>query len=286
MTVTAVPLISCLMVTRDRVRLAGRALRCLAAQTWPAVELVVIDDGDQDYEPVLAPLRARMTVRYCKLRPEPGRRLGALRNLALDEARGELCAQWDDDEWYHPDRLTVQARAVLPGTARTGEASGPTRSADDAIACVLKATLMHVDTAALAELPYRADAGLGTPGTIVHRRTALRYPNLARNEDGEFLAALARRGRIAVLDRSHSHLFIRCFHGANTWEARHFERRLRRTPIAALHWVLARLRGDLRYHPQLRLTDDERRTIDAFLADGRQHSLFSVFSEGGDPRPA
>lgn len=253
------PLISCVMVTRDRARLAARALRCLAAQTWPALELVVIDDGDEDYEPVLAPLRDRLTVRYCKLRPTPGTRLGALRNLALDEARGELIAQWDDDEWYHPARLATQANALL---------------ARDAIACVLQWTLMHVDTPAFADLPYRADAGLGTPGTIVHRRTPVRYPNLARNEDGQFLALLARRGRVAALDRSHSHLFIRCFHGTNTWDARHFERRLRRTPIAALHWALARLRGDLRRHPQLQLTTDERHTIEAFMSDGRTHQLF------------
>ena len=252
------PLISCLMVTRNRTRLAGRAVRCLAAQTWPAIELVVIDDGDDDYEPILAPLRPRIAVRYTKLRPEPGRRLGALRNLALDDARGELCAQWDDDEWYHPDRLAIQAGALLAGGA---------------IACVLKSTLMHVDTPALAALPYRADAGLGTPGTIVHRRTTARYPNLARNEDGRFLDLLARCGRVIAL-RSHSHLFIRCFHGTNTWGARHFERRLRRTPLAAVHWALARLRGDLRHHPQLRLTVDERRTIDAFVADGRAHHLF------------
>lgn len=171
-----------------------------------------------------------------------------------------MCAQWDDDEWYHPERLATQVRAVQAG----------------AIACVLKATLMHVDTPALAGLPYRADAGHGTPGTIVHRRTDVRYPNLSRNEDGVFLDRLARRGRVAVLDASHSHLFIRCFHGANTWDQRHFERRLRRTPIGALHWALARLRGDLRRHPQLRLTPAERGTIDAFLADGRHHGLFQA----------
>lgn len=246
------------MVTRDRARMAGRALRCLAAQTWPHKELVVIDDGDEDYEPVLAPLRDQLTVRYVRLHPVAGRRLGELRNIALDHARGELCAQWDDDEWYHPERLATQARAVLAG---------------DAVGCVLKWTLMHVDTPALAHLPYRADAGLGTPGTIVHRRTDVRYPNLPRNEDGVFLSRLAARGRIVALGAQHSHLFVRCFHGANTWGERHFERRLRRTPVAALHWVLARLRGDLRKHPQLQLTADERATIAAFVEDGHSHGL-------------
>ena len=253
--------VSCLMVTRDRVRLAARAIGCLLAQSWPNLELVVIDDGHQDYEPMLAPARARMPVRYVRLAPQAGRLLGELRNHALDIATGELCAQWDDDEWYHPDRIATQARAVLEG---------------DAVASVLKWTLMHVDTPALAHLPYRADAGRGTPGTVVHRRTAVRYPNLARSEDARFLEGLARTGRIAVLDREHSHLFIRCFHGANTWNERHFHRRLRRTPVAALHYLLARVRGDLRHHPQLQLGATERASIAAFVADSRALELIAA----------
>src|SRR5262249_44932299 len=38
--------VSCLMVTRDRLALAKRAIRCFAAQTHPDCELVVLCDGD------------------------------------------------------------------------------------------------------------------------------------------------------------------------------------------------------------------------------------------------
>jgi glycosyltransferase involved in cell wall biosynthesis len=252
------PLISCLMVTRNRARFAARALRCLAAQTWRPIELIVVDDGDEDYSTMLAAYRDAFPIRYLRDRPVPGRRLGGLRNMALDAARGELCAQWDDDEWYHPERLAVQARACLDG---------------DVAASVLDWTLMHVDTPQMADLPYRADAGHGTPGTIVHRRTAVRYPNLARGEDDVFLESIGRRGRIARLGAEHSHLFIRCFHGGNTWDDGHFRRRLRRTPLAAAHYVWARLRGDLRRHPQLRLTPRERDAVARFLDESRELSL-------------
>ena len=252
------PLVSCLMVTRDRPHLAARALRCLAAQTYRPLELVVVDDGRADYEPVLAPCRDRFPVHYLRLAPRPGRYLGGLRNLALDEARGALCAQWDDDEWYHPERLATQVAAL--------ERSG-------AVASVLKWTLMHVATDAMRALPFRADAGAGTPGTIVHRRTDVRYPNLPRAEDARFLERLAARGEIAVLGAEHSHLFIRCFHGANTWDERHFRRRLTRTPRAAASYLWARLRGDLRHHRQLQLTGAERAVVEQFLADSHQHGL-------------
>ena len=39
------PLVSCLMVTKDRPGLARRAVRCFQAQRWPARELVIVDDG-------------------------------------------------------------------------------------------------------------------------------------------------------------------------------------------------------------------------------------------------
>jgi glycosyltransferase involved in cell wall biosynthesis len=245
------------MVTRDRPQLAERAVRCLVAQTYRPLELVIVDDGSADYTPLVERYQRDVPIRYVRLDPVAGRYLGALRNIALAEARGQLCAQWDDDEWYHPARLRAQIDALAGG----------------AVASVLKWTLMHVDTPQLAELPYRADAGRGTPGTVVHRRTAVRYPNLRRSEDARFLEALAATGRVAVLGPEHSHLFIRCFHGANTWSAAHFHRRLRRTPRGAWHYLLARLRGDLRTHPQLQLGPAERAAIAAFTAESRALAL-------------
>jgi glycosyltransferase involved in cell wall biosynthesis len=57
------PLVSCLMVTRDRAPLAARALACLAAQTWRPLELIVVDDGAEDYGAVLAPYRDQLAIR-------------------------------------------------------------------------------------------------------------------------------------------------------------------------------------------------------------------------------
>jgi hypothetical protein len=43
------PLVSCLMVTRDRLTLAKRAIRCLARQSYPLVELVIVTDGTERF---------------------------------------------------------------------------------------------------------------------------------------------------------------------------------------------------------------------------------------------
>jgi glycosyltransferase involved in cell wall biosynthesis len=248
------------MVTRDRTKLARRALRCLEAQTWPNLELVVIDDGDEDYTPLLAPLKTHMAVRHVRLVPEPGRRLGALRNLALDEARGEICVQWDDDEWYHPERIAAQVAAL--------EDKG-------VAAVVLHYTLMHVDVPELASRAFRGACFGGTPGTVLHRRTAVRYPNLPRAEDTHFLRALARAGGVTRLGRQQAHLFIRCFHGSNTWGLAHFTERLRRTPLDWIYSSWAWLRRDVTAHPAFRLRPAEAAALASFLEDSRSLGLIA-----------
>lgn len=243
------PLVSCLMVTKNRANLARRALQCLAEQTWQARELVIVDDGEEDYEPVLGPYREQFPIHYVRLKTQPGVFLGALRNRSLEEASGEYCIQWDDDEWYDPQRISWQMRGLKQNQAN---------------AVVLKWTLMHIDAPDMVDRPYRADVGRGTPGTVLHRRTEARYPNRKRGEDTVFLKRLAKEGPVAILGREASHLFIRCFHGNNTWNERHFLKRLRRTPVHWVEYLRARyLKGDLFEHAAFQLNETERESIAA-----------------------
>ena len=239
-------LVSCLMVTRNRLDLARQAARCFAEQTWCNKELVIVDDGDQDYTPLVDELRAGgHAVRYHRIAAHPEVRLGGLRNLSLDLAGGEWCVQWDDDDWYHPDRIATQmaARGAATGVA-------------------LQWTLVHVESPTLGMLAYRADTGIATPGTILHRRDAARYPNLARAEDGVFLRDVRRAGGLNVLGSAHSHLFVRRFHGHNTWDERHFLARLHRRPTDWWSYAAARLmHRDIRRHRAFQLDERERSAI-------------------------
>ena len=248
-------LVSCLMVTRDRPDLVARSVACFSRQQHAARELVIVDDGDVDLLPVLRPfLRQGERIRYHRLPARPGVLLGDLRNEAIDRARGEWCLQWDDDEWYHADRIGAQWRA----RQQAGRA---------AVAVVLRWTLMVVDSPRHGFLAYRADAGFATPGTVLHRRDAARYPSLARGEDSAFLRDLRRAGRVAVLGREASHLFVRVFHGANTWDEEHFLRRLHRRPVDWPSYAAARWwHRDLTRHRAFRLDDRECAAVDALRA--------------------
>lgn len=248
------PLISCLMVTAGRADLAERAVQCFAAQTWPRRELVIVDDGADDYEPMLARYRDRATIRYQRIAPQPGRLLGALRNLSLDLAAGDCCTQWDDDEWYHPERLARQM------AARSG-ANG---------ASVLRYTLMHVNVEPFRDHPFRTGLRRGTPGTLLHPRSPIRYPNLARGEDSVYAALIRAAHPTTRLGLDHSHLFIRCYHGTNTWEAGHFVERLQYTWRDKIEYLRATyLARNLWSHRAFQLTDAERASADAYLAQSR-----------------
>jgi len=243
------PLVSCLMVTRDRRSISERAVHCFVRQTWTDRELVIVDDGDEDYGPMVAPyIAAGARIRYCRVENDPSVHLGGLRNLSLDLAAGQWCIQWDDDEWYGSERIERQMAAV----ARTGAGSA------------LRWTLMEVSSPTRGDLVFRADAGFATPGTVLHRRDAARYPNLARSEDAIFLRALRESGDVSVLGPDAAHLFVRCFHGGNTWNEAHFLRRLHRRPADWPSYATSRwIHRDLRRHRAFALTAAEAATVDA-----------------------
>jgi glycosyltransferase involved in cell wall biosynthesis len=256
------PKVSCLMVTADRLDLSRRSILCYRRQTYPNKELVIVDDGQVDMAPLLSELSPE-EVRYIRLEKREENVLGRLRNVALDAARGDLVAQWDDDDWYHPQRLETQVAAILAGHD----------------ACTLGGTLMHLDTDAYFHHPYVGTLRDGVPGSILHRRDqSVRYPEMRRSEDKLYLQAWIER-KHARLPVDNSHLFIRCFHGTNTWESDHFLTRMRNTPIDLLSYAWNRyVRRDLFRHRRFRLSQAAKRSFEMYLEDSYNLGLLT-------PRP-
>lgn len=254
-----VPLVSCLMITRDRLQLARRSLACLQAQTWPRLELVVVDNGEESCSDLLEPLRDRMDVRYISAQPEPGRHIGDLRNIALDHANGDYCATWDDDDWYHPRRIEAQMALMKSRSLKV---------------VTLGQVLMHINTSQFASSPFISIHPDGAPHTMLHARTTLRYQNLPRSSDVRFHDELRRREPAGYLGREGAHLYVRCYHGGNLWSRTHFETRLQRTLSYKLYYAWARwIRGDIMQHPAFHLDAREQETVKAFFAQSRALEL-------------
>jgi glycosyltransferase involved in cell wall biosynthesis len=255
---TSLPLVSCVMITANRGQLVRRSVQCFSSQTYKNKELVVIDDGTEDLEPILQEL-APGQFKYLRLQKKDGQNLGFLRNVGLDEATGAYIAQWDDDDWYHPDRLSIQIAALESGYD----------------ACCLQATLMHLNVDPYLNHPYVGVLPNGVPGTIVHRNDPeARYPLEPRGEDTTFLDFWMQR-RYHILPVHYSHLFIRCFHGNNTWEQVHFTRRIRNNLRDTLGYIWhANVRGNVFKHRRFKLSEAEKQAFSNYFAESQALRLF------------
>ena len=113
--------VSIIVPTRNRRDWLRDALRSVREQTWPHVEIVVVDEASTD--PTIAMLEAEFpqarVVRHRKPRGPSG-----ARNAGFDAASGSWILYLDDDDLLHPrhvEDLVVAARSVAPGLVVSGQ---------------------------------------------------------------------------------------------------------------------------------------------------------------------
>lgn len=102
-------LVSVVVPTRNRAPLLRCSLRSVLAQTWPAVEIVVVDDGSTDETPRLLSMEFPQ-VRFVRLDSPVGP--GGARNIGIANARGRWVLFLDDDDLLHPDHIAALARVA------------------------------------------------------------------------------------------------------------------------------------------------------------------------------
>jgi glycosyltransferase involved in cell wall biosynthesis len=220
-------MISCVCVTTGkRPALLAESVGDFCAQTYPDRELLILHDADDATAASVQGLAGGM-IRV--VRAAPGQSLGALRNQAIAQCRGELICQWDDDDRNHPERLARQAAAL---------------QAERAVACYLVDQLhwfMPDDVLCWDDWdnePYPLNL---IQGTVLARREILPpYPALARGEDTVqtcgLLRAAARQGVPVARLRGAGWCSVYRQHDVNVWDAAHH-----RAISAAKHLQPARL---------------------------------------------
>lgn len=93
--------VSVIIPVYNREASIGRAIRSAIEQTYPNLEILVVDDGSTDTTPdVLRSFGAQIRVLT-----QPRRGAYAARNAGLREASGEYIAFLDSDDAWFPDRL-------------------------------------------------------------------------------------------------------------------------------------------------------------------------------------
>jgi glycosyltransferase involved in cell wall biosynthesis len=204
-TPNTMPLISCIMPTRDRLEWLLQSVAYFQRQAYPARELIIVDDGLQPAKPHL-PCDPRIRL----VRVERRTSIGVKRNLACEAAAGEFIAHWDDDDWYAPTRLGSQVQPLLDGSADI-------TAFDNTVFFELEGWRFWACEPALYR---RLFVGAVHGGTLMFRRRlhdrSTRYPDAWLAEDAAFLSAATKRGaRLQAVDGTSHYLYLR--HGTNSW---------------------------------------------------------------------
>lgn len=99
-------LVSIIIPCYNATRFLRYALDSALAQTYDALEIVVVNDGStDDFETAIAPYRADARV---KIVSQENRGLSAARNRGIHEARGEYLKFLDADDWLRRDAISKQ----------------------------------------------------------------------------------------------------------------------------------------------------------------------------------
>lgn len=196
------PRVSVVVATNRGGPFLAEAVASVLAQTYPAVELVVVDDGSPDPD-ALRRIVEGVPVGAGAPRPRVVRRapsgVSAARNAGVRETTGDLVAFLDDDDRWHPERLRkhVEVMAAQPDAVvsycamRTVDAEGAELVAAD--------QRPAPDRRAVIRGP-----GVMLPNLVIRRETFDAVegfdPAYRQGEDLDLVLAAAAHGPFAFVD--------------------------------------------------------------------------------------
>lgn len=106
-----VPLVSILIPAHNAAPWLAQTLESALAQTWPRIEIIVVENNSTD--DTLAVAR-RFEARGVRVLISPRAGAAAARNLAFTESRGEMVQYLDADDLLSPDKIAQQMVHLNP----------------------------------------------------------------------------------------------------------------------------------------------------------------------------
>ena len=88
----------------------SRAIDSVLAQSWPAHEIIVVDDASSDGTGEVAKAYGTQIRYLCR---EHNAGVSSARNYGVEQASGDWLAFLDADDWYFPERLRWHAEWIL-----------------------------------------------------------------------------------------------------------------------------------------------------------------------------
>lgn len=111
------PLVSAIVPAWNAQATLADTLASIAAQTWPNLEIVIVDDGSTDETAAIAEAFCRGEP-HARLIRQENRGLAAANNAAIRDARGDWIAPCDSDDIWHPTKIAKQVAAALAAPQR------------------------------------------------------------------------------------------------------------------------------------------------------------------------
>jgi GT2 family glycosyltransferase len=102
------PKFSVIIPVYNSAKTLPRALESVIEQTWPAHEIVVVDDGSTDNSVQVA----KGFGSKVRVIQQSNAGVSAARNRGAESATGDWLAFLDADDWYYPDRLRWHAEWI------------------------------------------------------------------------------------------------------------------------------------------------------------------------------
>jgi glycosyltransferase involved in cell wall biosynthesis len=97
-------LVSVIIPTFNRAALLPEALDSIFRQEWPAIQVIVVDDGSTDHTgELIASYGSKVEYAW-----QPNQGAGAARNRGLEMVRGSVIAFLDSDDLWLPQKLRVE----------------------------------------------------------------------------------------------------------------------------------------------------------------------------------
>lgn len=198
-------LVSCVMPTRNRRHLVPQAIRYFFGQRYSAAELIIVDDSTVPVDDLIT-----HDGRMQYVRVDEGSSIGAKMNAGCEVARGDIIAQWDDDDWHGPNRIMRQVAPILSKQA--------------SITALQGAPIFHVRSRRTWSTPSSLIKENRITGAVAGTFVFLKrdwqrsggYPDLSMAERSVFLKrVLLSGGKLQVMPNRGDFVVVR--HDRNTW---------------------------------------------------------------------